>query len=321
MRRVAAALALALSFAASAATFHRSVRAGDGVRLALYRYANPASRRPAVLLVPGLGMNRRAFDLDGRGLAPFLAEQGRDVFVLEPRGVGASGGQGAWHLSDWVKWDLPAAVAAVQRAHPGKLDLVAVGFGGTLALAATVRELEGRVHRVVALSTPVLPELPNRLLAAILAHHGPLGSLYVEPTGARAFELLYLHHGRFQDRSVGGLEAAIFHDLGEPASHEWLGWMETGDLRLADGEPISSRLSRYALPTLLFLPQGDNLAHAEFASPLREVAPRAKVRMALLNRLGGMAEDYAHLSMLLGTHADRDVFARLLAFLDAPEGR
>jgi hypothetical protein len=32
-----------------------------------------------------------------------------------------------------------------------------------------------------------------------------------------------------------------------------------------------------------------------------------------------MAEDYSHLSMLLGTHADQDLFAPLLSFLDAPE--
>lgn len=319
----AGAVALALAQTAFAATFHlttyhRPIRTRDGVTLALYRYAN-RSARPAVLLVPGLGMNRHAFDLEGTGLAPYLQAQGRDVFVIEPRGVGASGGHGAWHLSDWIRADLPAAVAAVQRAHPGQVDLIVVGFGGTLALAATTEELAGRVRRVVAFSTPALPELPNRLLEAVLTHGGALADLCVEPTGARAFELLYAYPGRFLSASPCVLDAAVFENLGEPAAGEWLGWMRTGDLTLPDGGTLSARLARYALPTLLFLPQGDNLAHAEFASPLRTLAPHARIHEHLLNRLEGTAEDYSHLSMLLGSDAPKDLFAPLLEFLDGPE--
>jgi len=318
VKRWGVVLALAVSLAASASTFHRPIRAGDGVTLALYRYAN-RSARPAVLLVPGLGMNRHVFDLEGVGLAPYLQAHGRDVFVLEPRGVGASGAHGHWHLAAWVEEDLPAAVASIQRTHPGPVDLVAVGFGGTLALASTAKELAGKVHRVIALSTPALPELPNAILETVLEHHGPLAELWVEPTRARAFEMLYAHRSRFPFASVNTLGAVAFDDLGEPASGEWLRWMKTGDLQLAGGETVSQRLARYALPTLLFLPQGDNVAHPEFAAPLRTVAPRAAVRLYLLNRVEGMAEDDSHLAMLLGTNAPREVFAPLLRFLDEPE--
>src|SRR5512140_134438 len=156
-------LLLALAAAAGSApaqkarVFRNAIRTSDGTPVYLYRYVPPdgggLGARP-VLLVPELGFSRAAFDARDAGLARFLQRRGRDTFVLEPRGHGQSGAPEGWHLADLVAQDLPAALAEIQKLRDGPVDLVGYGWGGTLALAATPRELAGRVGRVVALSTP-----------------------------------------------------------------------------------------------------------------------------------------------------------------------
>ena len=269
-----------------------------------------------VLLVPELAFSRAVFDLAGAGLAPYLVAHGRDVFVLEPRGQGASERPHPLHLADLVTKDVPAALAAIAKVDRGPIDLVVHGYSGTLVLAAAAKEGLGRIGRVVALSTPAEPEVPNPLLETVLAHGGRLGELGLDPTEASAFEMLFCHHGLFGPGVVDLLRDAA-SDLDPTEASEWLTWLRNGDLPLGDGTSVTTRLAAYDRPTLLFLPLGDNLAHPEFAAPLRELAPRAHVQLHMLSKLELLAEDYSHLSMLQGRDAPQDVFAPALEFLDA----
>jgi len=300
------------------AFFRRKVVTRDGVPLALYRHvpSGGGSRRPPVLLVPELGMGKDTFDLEGEGLAPFLAERGREVFVVELRGQGQSAAPRGWRLRELVSDDLPAVLEVIRALRPGPVDVVAHGFSGSLVLAASVRELQGSIGKVVALSTPVEPEVPNELTATLLRQGGKFSLLAANPEGAKAFALLFALGGNFRPSRLAALRSQAT-DLGKAASADLLGWMESGDLALADGSTVRSRLTQYDRPTLLVVPLRDNFAHGEFATPLRDVS-RAKVSSRVLTRLELMAEDYSHLSMLHGTGARADVFAPALAFLDAP---
>lgn len=295
----------------------RKVRSADGAALALYRYA-PAgggASRPAVLLVPDLGFGRESFDLFGEGLAPFLQRSGRDTYVAELRGQGQADAPVAWTLSEWASLDLPAAVAAVAAAHPGPVDLVVHGYGGALAIAAASRELEGKVRKVVALSPAVAPEVPNPVVRRLLGAPGTLSRAALEGE----FDLLFTREGDLGRLKRGALEKAGPRDLGQSAAKELLRWMEQGDLPLPDGTSVRQRIAGYGRPTLVVLPLLDNYAHAEFAEPLRAMAPRARVQLRALSRLYLSAEDYTHLSMLHGRGAPRDVFQPALQFLDAGE--
>lgn len=296
------------------------VLTSDGVALATYRYAPPGGglTRPPVLLLADLGLGRAAFDLDGRGLARRLQQAGRDVYVVELRGHGSSDVPLDWRLADLVRRDLPAVVAAIGQRRPGLVDLVAHGYVGTLAMAATVRELEGRVGRVVALSTPALLEVPNPRLEALLERGGAFARLAQLPEGRKELGLLLAHHGVFR-RGVRDALLSGLSDLGAAASGDLLAWMRSGDLELGPGDGVAARLSRYDRPTLLFLPVANNFAPSELASPFRELAPSAPFRVRLLSRFEQHGEDYSHLSLLQGAAAERDVWAPLLAFLEAPE--
>ncbi len=314
--------ALGLLFALAAAgappaqktgVFRNAIRTSDGTPVYLYRYVPDGGglgARP-VLLVPELGFSRAVFDAGDAGLARFLQRRGRDAFVLEPRGQGQSGAPEGWHLADVVAQDLPAALAEIQKVRDGPVDLVGYGWGGALAHAATPRELEGRVGRVVALSTPVAVEVPNEPTRSMLQRAAGFGD------DAGAFELLFTRGGLFHPGIVSRVRDET-RSLGPSASRELLGWMESGELPLP-GAPLTARLARYDRPTFLILALADNFAHPEFASPLRDLAP-SRVRVKLLSKLYLLREDYSHVSLVQGTEAPSDVFAPALEFLDARDG-
>lgn len=312
------ALALLLAGAPADVTVsHRKVLASDGVALALYRYAptDGLTRHPPVLLIADFGLGRAAFDFQGAGLARWLARHGRVAYVAELRGQGMAAGV-AWTPAEVLARDLPALGAAMPD---GPFDLIAHGWAGTLALAATPRELAGRVRKVVALSVPVEFAVPSRLAESVLAAGGRLSALGLDPEGAQVFELLFAMGAKLDPATLRGLRATAFADLGPRASAALLEWMRAGDLTLAPGDSVKGRLRAYDRPTLQLLGIADGWANAELCAPLRDVS-QAKVRIRVFSKFDFVAEDYAHLSLLHGRAAPTEVWRPALAFLneDAP---
>lgn len=310
-----ALLALLTASLASAAPAleEGTLRLSDGTEIGLLR-ALPAAGTGAhpVLLIPDLGLGPEVFSFWGRGLLHALVDAGREVVVLDWRRTGLDGG-----LPAVVTRVLPAALVATSGASGRPVDVVAHGYAGSLLLASSVVESKGRVGRVIALSTPVELRVPSPLLEEVLARGGALRSLALLPDGARTLELLLADGGAYPRGFWTGLRRAGLVDLTPRVAAELLAWMREGTLRIGAtaGDTLTSRLARYDRPTLLFLPLGDNLAHPEHAAPLRELSPKAAVTVRQLSRLDLLSEDYAHLSMLQGRDAPRDVWAPGLRFL------
>ncbi len=310
-------LALAATGGDEIVVSHRKVIAADGVALALYRYDPPgkiAGPRP-VLLVGDLGLGRALFDFHGEGLARWLALRGRRVYLAELRGQGRAAG-GGFGLADLVTKDLPAVAAAIPEMQ---FDLVAHGWAGTLALAASVKELKGRAARVVSLNTPAEFAVPSKTAEQVLAGGGKIGNLGNDAEGATTFELLFALGARISSAQLSGLRAAAFSDLGARASAELLQWMRSGDLALGEGDTVAGRLRRYDRPTLQFLALADGWANPELCGTLREVST-AKVRVRTFSKFEPVSEDYSHLSLVAGQGAPKDVFTPALAFLNLEPG-
>ena len=113
--------------------------------------------RAPVLLVHGFGQNRYAWHLPARSFANHLAAAGFDVFNLDLRGHGRSrqfGGVRSHGVEDYVREDLPAAVAEVQ-ALSGKRPVWIMGhsLGGLVGYAAAP-QLEGAVAGIVSIGSP-----------------------------------------------------------------------------------------------------------------------------------------------------------------------
>jgi polyhydroxyalkanoate synthase subunit PhaC len=138
------------------------VRVGSGhdaVPLSMVRkLALPADEtRAPVLMIHGYGQNRYAWHLPARSLSNYLARAGFDVFNLELRGHGRSRHLGARlprDVAEFVRDDVPAAVAEIQRLSGGRpVYLVGHSLGGLVSYAAAP-SLGNAVAGVVTLGSP-----------------------------------------------------------------------------------------------------------------------------------------------------------------------
>lgn len=116
-----------------------------------------AETRAPVLLVHGFGQNRYAWHLPARSFANHLSAGGFDVFNLDLRGHGRSrhfGGVRSHGVEDYVREDLPAAVAEV-RALSGNRPVWVVGHSlGGLVGYASAPLLGGAVAGIVSIGSP-----------------------------------------------------------------------------------------------------------------------------------------------------------------------
>lgn len=292
---------------------HRKVLTADGASIALHRFLPPSGgvTSPPVLLLADVGFGRPLFDFKGRGLARWLAGQGRAVYVAELRGQGAS--DAGHSLRTIVHLDLPAIARVIASERPGPIDLVAQGFIGSLAIAATTKELQ--VRRVVALSTPVAAEEPTELARAFLSGGGRFTTLASSPEGFGMFEQLFAMGAEIDPSVMRGL-AGTTRDLSRGVSSELLAWMQTGDLPLDDGTSVVSRLKQSDRPTLLLVGLADGFTASEACVPLRGLT-RGKVQIQMFSRMVE-GDDFAHASLLLGHRAAAKVYPSIAKFLEGP---
>ncbi|HEY4120726.1 MAG TPA: alpha/beta fold hydrolase [Byssovorax sp.] len=138
----------------------RAHSSGDEVPLAMIRKraaAGEGGTLAPVLLVHGYGQNRYAWHLPARSFANHLARAGFDVFNLDLRGHGRSRHLGARrpkHVSEFVREDVPAAVAEVQRLSGGRpVFYVGHSLGGLVGYAASTT-LGDALAGVASLGSP-----------------------------------------------------------------------------------------------------------------------------------------------------------------------
>ncbi len=156
-----------------------AARTGDGWTLWLgRRRPQGPARRPPVLLVHGIAMNRQALDFGvvRYSVAAFLSRAGFDCFTLDLRGAGRSrrGPTRRWTLDTYLAQDLPAALDAI-RAATGEERVLYVGHsqGAILGMALCALRPE-RVAALVALAGPAyfFDALPRLRRLVRLRHLG-----------------------------------------------------------------------------------------------------------------------------------------------------
>ncbi len=296
-----AAVVLSLATAqADVSVAHRRVLTDDGLSLGLLRYSPPGhDARPPVLIVTELGFGREVAD----PLARALVADGRLVYVAQVRGQGASDSGAS--LRSIVTFDFPA----IARAIGGEVDLVAHGWLGTLALAASGHELP--VRRVVALEAPARFEVPSAMAEDLLSQ-GSFVALGLTPHGGERFDALFVVGSQVRPEVLRAVKAGL-RDVPAPMATEWLAWMRSGDLPLDGVGTVRSRLRSYDRDTLAVLGLGDGFAGPELCAPLRDDA-RAKVKLHTFSRFD-VGDDFSHLTSLVGSNAPRLIFPELVEFL------
>lgn len=266
-----------------------------------------------VLMVHGAIANARTFYSErGRGLGPWLAARGCDVFVLDLRGRGLSqpriGRQSRHGQTDSIRDDIPAALAEIQRLCGKRpIQLVAHSWGGVLLSAALARRPDwaAQISASVYLGSKRTIRVWNwpRVLEIELIWQR-LSSLALWAYG-------YLPAARL------GLGADNETRLSLRQSRQWVRQRRWRDS--ADGFDYHAALERGLLPPTLYLAGGNDPVRGHEDDVRRfaaESGPHDHV-IALLSRAAGLGRDYDHLDMLTHLDAEREVYPQVATWLEA----
>ncbi|MFC4158085.1 alpha/beta fold hydrolase [Chitinimonas lacunae] len=285
------------------------VDGGDRLHL---RRIRTGSAGPALLLIHGAISNGRVFYSErGRGLGPWLARRGYDVFVLDLRGRGRSepsiDRRSAHGQTEAITIDLPAAFGLIETLRPAApLGCVAHSWGGVYLSSCLARR----------------PELARRVAASVY-----LGSkrsirvrnwrrlLEIDLIWQRAASWIVRRHGYLDAaRYRIGMEAETAKSLRQ--SQEWVrakDWRDSDD-----GFDYAAALKQQCLPPTLYLAgRADPCrGHADdVARFIAESGPHLH-RLQLLGRNEGLSRDYGHVDMLTSEAAEREVYPLIVQWLD-----
>ena len=276
------------------------VHTEDGWLLTLHRYlpAEGVPRQPIPLVLGhGIVMNRTCWELSPRSSLPrALAARGHDVFVAEYRGQRSSrppqrgeraGRRWDYDIDDHVRYDLPAIIdAACRLADAERISWVGHSMGGIVLYLYAARSGSDRLHRAVALGSPVHfgpwrglhPALLrtatwlNRRLPHLPIKFGALAGLPFCALAPRIALRFCLNARHASTREAVRLAWTALEDVSSGVTGAFLGWIsERQDLCPGDDEeldgPDRGGLRRLDVPLLVLGGREDLLASRRAVEP------------------------------------------------------
>ena len=291
------------------------VRVAEDDRLHLRRMRTRDAGEP-VLMVHGAMSNGRIFhSASGKGLAPFLARAGFDVFVLDLRGRGGSApaiGPASRHgQTESICEDLPAAHARV-RACCGDVPVhwVAHSWGGVL------------MHRCLLRHPRLLPQVRSCVYFACKR------SIHARNlTRLIQIDLFWNRLARLIIRAAGYLPARALRlgidNESEKSHRQCMHWARVAPwVDSDDGFDYAAAAREHALPPTLYLAAAHDpcLGHPEDVRRFRDESGRHRSRLHLLARETGYLHDYDHASVLTHPDAVTDHFPLVVQWLTGNYG-
>lgn len=274
-------------------------------------YTNPDG--DPVLLVHGSIENSRIFwSKSGKGLAPWLAEQGYDVFAVDTRGHGASKPKISratnWGLDDVFLGDFPACLDLIAglKGPDANVHCMAHSWGGVLWLAFFARhEYRDRVRSFVFFGSKRRITVHNwqRYVYAIL-FWGLIGSFAAWIKGYLPAVALRLGSDN-ETRKTNS------------QTNRWV--QKTAWTDPDDEFDYSAALKNMKLPPVLSMTgvKDKFLGHPKDVKLLLEESGIALDAYKLIGRSEGNLHDYGHIDLLTHKEAGKDVFVIVDAFLKA----
>ena len=297
-------------------TRHSIALASDGgVQLTRFRPAEPA--QAVVLCWHGaIESGRIVHSRSGKGLAPWLAERGFDVFVADQRGRNGALPHPARGVrldqTDVIREEIPAAIdRTLELSGQSQLHVIAHSWGGVLLAAHLAR----------------CPTNRKRIASQVyfgskrcVHSWSPQRLLYVDLIWKGAGALVRGLWGYIPARRLGWGSDDEYAGM-HRQSVAWVrpsAWRDT-----RDGFDYAAALSDGGLPPTLHLAGAVDraLGHpGDVARFVAECGPHTQ-RQRLLGRSAGLRRDYGHLDMLTHPQAAEEVYPLAKAWLDAHDGK
>lgn len=309
----------------------------DGWQLGLRRYHGGDALLP-VVLCPGYGCSGIFLDFDDRhSLARHLARRGFDAWVLDLRGRGEShpangAARMTWTFDDFVRHDLPAAIAAV-RAATSRSQVAWIGhsMGGSVLYAFVGTTPLGResIAAAVTIGSPVLfPATAWRLLRrlGVLLLRLPfpatlpqreMVSLLWTAFGMTGLVRVGMNPRNVDVRFAGRALRRSLHNVSMAKLRQLATWSAEQVFCSADGTvDYRAALRNFEMPLLAIAGSGDRLASPETVHIAIDETASADKRFLELGSRRGHSADYGHVDLILGRQAPDEVFPQVADWLE-----
>lgn len=310
-------------------------------RIALSRHRSvttkPVNMHP-VLLVPGLGASRVAYDLGpGASLSRYLATQGFDVWTVELRGRGLSDSATLsgprrfnWSFDSYLHDEIPAALAQIEKETGSKqVHWIGHSMGGQLLYATLTGKMSTKIRSGVAIGSSlemsgtstefkllsklmflskIVPAIPLGFIGAVLA---PLSArvpnltdyfnAWVPNMDARLFRILLAH-------GWGSVPARLFEQM--------VTTLEAGGLQTEDGSrPYTPLLSGCKIPVLAVAGDKDRQCPPEASERTLAALGNAECRAIVFGKQHGHTSHYGHFDLICGKSAPQETWPEIVAWL------
>ncbi len=273
----------------------------NGIHSAIHRFGEKPADQPLLLIHGSIEDSRIFHSRSGKGLAPYLASQGFDVFAPDLAGKGMSQPRihkGFEHSQqDFIERDLNLYLAHIQTIHPGKrVGLVAHSWGGVLLLAWMARYAP-----LDALGPAVFFASKRRIAVRSLRR------LFM-------VDLMWTLGGEVGTALKGYLPAKAM-GMGsdnEPAQfyREVNRWVYRKDWVGRDGFDYRAALQQKQLPPILYLAGAHDrvLGHPHDVQRLMHESGQSTAQYLKLGLDTGFRRNYGHIDILTDPHCPDDHF-------------
>jgi len=275
----------------------------------LHRFYKEKGSRKVIFLIHGYFENGKIFYSDsGKGLAPYLAENGYDVFVCDLLGKGDSQPKVTkdfFHSQyDIVTRDIPQYLQEIRKiTGVEKVNIGAHSWGGVVVNAYMLRSQDQNINAFVSFGSKRRISLNN-------------------PRKWVLIDFGWDYYGKYIAKKHGFLPGSKLKmgNENEPrdyymqtqkwvASKEWKSEIDQFDYLMADSSNVA--------PSLYITGKGDKiLGHPKDVLNHANEVNAKHTEVKIIGKETKHLHDYDHINLLTHKDAPKDHFPLVLAFLD-----
>lgn len=308
----------------------------DGAQVAMQHHAADG---PPVILCHGISSNHHFWDLaPDRSLARWLQERGYDVWNLDLRGHGfavyeqdGDRQSAGWSVDDYGQYDLPAAIDHVRQATGAeRVHYVGHSMGGMVLAVYLATHAEVPLASVAVVGSPLDFRDPG-LVTRTLLRQGWLGTVLgftpsqvganlmagiEEKAPLHADEYLY-NPANIEPEARRLTLRRVVSPLSRGEVAQFRLARVDGEFRSMDGQRVyREHLAHVDVPMLFFAGRADRVVHPDRVRTYYEAVGSPDKELLIASVANGFHGDYGHLDLGVGDHADEDVYARILDWIE-----